>query len=232
MYLAPFPDLLDGVLALVSGVIFTIVAAIYFPIIILLEASLLRRLLPGIRAFLFSFVINTITFLLGAGAAAFTAFLLDELRFEPLQRLYYGVPDEALAILVVFGTFGLTVLIEGGILKILASEVPFTRVLRASVIINIASYVLLGVAAGVVALGYNYQDLSGGGFIGLVYIVTQCGVPLISIVILVGLVIENLISAQVLKKPKPVGQEVVGIPSEKSTEQGPHGGEDHDSESS
>jgi hypothetical protein len=208
MILAPLVDFFDGVLAVLTGFSFFVVANIDLPIIILLEATLLRRMIPGTRAFRNAIVMNITTFLMGAGVGL----LLEEpINFiADILPEWSWIPAVLLAILV---GMGLTVLLEGGILKLLEPNFPPSRIWRTALVVNIASYLVLGVSAGLVALGYNYQDSRGGG-IGIVYLLTQCGVPLACAALFIGLLFQNFISAQTKSKPTTVVRdEIAGTES-------------------
>jgi hypothetical protein len=195
MALAPVLDFFDGVLVVLTGLSFYVVANIDLPIIILLEATLLRRQLPGTKAFRDAIVMNITTFVMGAGIG-----LLLE---EPINFLADILPEWSwvpAVILAILAAMGLTVLLEGGILKFLEPNFPSSRIWKTSLVVNIASYAVLGVSVGLVAGGYAYQDSRGGG-IGIVYLLTQCCVPLACAALLVGLLFQNFSSAQLKRKP-------------------------------
>lgn len=132
MYVIPTPDTGLPYYAFVFGLGLT---CVIFVVAWLVEALLLRRTLPGAHAFRDSFVMNLITTVLGVPLVVIVS----------VSRLPFW------AILLV--DWLLTIAIEAAILRLLERGSAFRQTLRASAILNTASYALLTIAWLLLSLG-------------------------------------------------------------------------------
>lgn len=98
--------------------------------IIVLEGFVFRRMLPGARAWRDSLIANVASSLLGIPIAWYVV--------EPLSH-----PGEEWVYVFVVATWGLSVAVEGGILKLLERQLGWRKILSASVGANVLSYGLM-----------------------------------------------------------------------------------------
>ena len=128
MFLAPVPDLNVGLFILFS--LFHLIVA--FAIVVLTEMFILRQIYGCSlrRSLRDSFVTNLVTTILGV--IFFT-------HFAPFDIFNSG--GDLLLLMIV--AYGLSVLIEGGVLFVLG-RTPIKKTYRAAALANIGSYTLLG----------------------------------------------------------------------------------------
>jgi hypothetical protein len=193
MVLAPVVDMMDVLLAFVLAAEFILLAILFLPIIILLEATLLRRLIPGTSAVRNSLILNISTGVLGA--------LFALVLSAPLSFLDDSLEEGELLLVLFLITLALTLLIEGGVLKLLETKISISHCMRTSTIINLASYAALGLAVGLVFWGYDSADRRGdAGFL-------LCLVPIAGAAAIVILIFENFLSSSLPRKSKVLKQE-------------------------
>lgn len=116
----------------------------------IIEGLLLWGLLPGIKAFRDSFLINFISALLGVICTAIL-FQITFADYDGSYRIFY--PDEAtrqrmlyLPSRLILILWVLSVLIEGIILTVLEPTYRKREIWNAAIIVNIVSYLILFVA--------------------------------------------------------------------------------------
>jgi hypothetical protein len=125
MHFTPAPDLALPLYTFIFGLVITCVV---FVVAWLVEALLLRRTLPAAHAFRDSFVMNLITTVVGV----------------PLVFIVSASRLPFWAILLV--DWILTIAIEAALLRLLERGSTFRQTLRASAVVNTASYALLTIA--------------------------------------------------------------------------------------
>jgi uncharacterized membrane protein YeaQ/YmgE (transglycosylase-associated protein family) len=116
--------------------------------VILIEAILLRFLLPKVRVFRVAFVMNYSTTLLGLVLALITPLWPYEVVGEFLgmtgSTLYYDNDALLLDSIIFFVILGIVgILIEGVILQRLATNAPRQRVWVAALVSNVVSYAVV-----------------------------------------------------------------------------------------
>ena len=98
--------------------------------IIVLEGIVFRKMLPGARAWRDSLIANIASSLLGIPIAWYV--------MEPFSR-----PGEGWFYAFLVTTWGLSVAVEGGILKLLERPLGWRKILGASAVANVLSYGLM-----------------------------------------------------------------------------------------
>jgi hypothetical protein len=154
MTIVPFLDMGAGVMTTIIGIwglIFWGIPAF------LLEAVILRSMLPKARSFRASFAMNL--------ASSATGFLASSALTSPIQNwflplfrpqldpgeisaiLYYevGIHTMAYFLALIFVLWLLSLLIEGGILKAMEPTLPTRELWQATALANTASYLLAAI---------------------------------------------------------------------------------------
>ncbi len=158
-----FPDLVLGMLIPWWGVLAPLI--LFIPVIII-EQTVILHLLEADYAFLYAFVMNLISTVVGLGlgksvAPGLAPLVESWLRgFIPGADLYYGDPLSAVMLYALFYmalSCALSVLIEGVALSGMASaKFPMSKIWYTALIANLGSYLFLSlVTVGVVELFFN-----------------------------------------------------------------------------
>lgn len=193
MVLSPVFDTMIVFLALIAAADFFLISVLMVPIVILLEATLLRRMLPGTKAIRNAVILNLSTFILGGIIAGIFSGTLTELNDS-----IHEINPLLISFLL---TLVLSILGEGGVLKLLESKISLWHTMRTSSIINLASYTAYGLAVGLLLWGYESADKSQDpGYL-------LCIVPLACVIALAVLIVANVYYAISQTKHKVVEEE-------------------------
>ena len=149
-----------------------------FTFIIFLEAILLRRLIPDIKASRDSAIMNITTWALIA--------ILTITFFDLLDSFLYDFSELGVFLFPYFTALVLSIFFESGMLKLLETKTSFSQILHAVSITNLASFVMLGLSIGLFFEGYEFVDeYENVGYILL------CGLPIALFAILLKLIRAN-----------------------------------------
>jgi hypothetical protein len=121
-----------------------------FTILLLLEAILLRRLIPGIKALRDSIIMNITTIVLGG--------ILTFVFYDPIDSFLYEQSEFGVFFFLILTALVLSIFVESGILKVIEAKSSFTQIVGAATIANLASYAVLGITFGLFYWGYDLAD--------------------------------------------------------------------------
>jgi vacuolar-type H+-ATPase subunit I/STV1 len=137
----------------VFAVLGLLVPPVLLPPLVLGEAVVLRRILPGARGLRDALVMNLVSTLIGMYPSLIGSGLLPVPRFIVRNRSLSTTVHIAVIVMI---SWGLSVLIEGIILQRLEKQFPSRELWTASLVCNVVSYVgllaavLLGAAIAAV----------------------------------------------------------------------------------